>query len=353
MSSPQPEELLVTESFNFYGLAIEVCSASSALVEEVRRDFTYFRAPQQAKPMRIRVFDTAPPYEGLPAIPAAFFTPRNVCFRDKNVTYIDYFGQGLAVFDRHDQQCLVYGTDHDLVHEIVYLFILSIVGQHLDSRGLHRVHALGVSYRQQGILLLLPSGGGKSTMALSLLREPDFLLLSEDTPLIDRSGMMLPFPLRLGVRPEQRTDIPAQYLRTVRRMEFDPKTLIDLEYFQDRLGQSVAPRFLLVGERNLGEDSAIVPLASPRALRALVKDMVVGLGVYQGLEFLLERGLWELLGKGRVVASRFSNSLRLLARVSAHRFVLGRDLEKNRRTLIEFLHKTMNSAEKTPTGLHD
>lgn len=333
-----PVEVLSTECFNFYGLAIEVRSASTVLVEEVRRDFAYFRASPGREPVQIQAHFAPPPYEGLPAIPAAFFTPRNVCFRDKQVTYIDYFGQGLAVFDRREKRCVVYGTDQDLVHEIVYLFILSTVGQYLDSRGIHRVHALGVSYRQHGVLLLLPSGGGKSTMALSLLREPEFMLLSEDTPLIDRRGNMLPFPLRLGVRPEQRPDIPAQYLRTIRRMEFDPKTLIDIEYFQDRLGQPVTPRFLFIGERSLGEVAQIVPLAPHRALKALIKDMVVGLGIYQGLEFLLECGAWELVGQGGVAASRLYNGLRLLARASAYRFILGRNLEKNRQTLLEFLH---------------
>jgi len=265
--------------------------------------------------------------------------PRNVCFRNKKITYIDYFGQGLAVFDREGKQCVVYGTDPDLVHEIVYLFILSTVGQYLDSRGIHRVHALGVSYHNRGILLLLPSGGGKSTMALELLRQPDFLLLGEDTPLIDRRGRILPFPLRLGVRPEQDTKVPPQYLRTVRRMEFDPKTLIDIDYFRDRLGQVVEPGFILVGERNLGEVSEIVPLARHRAFKALVKYVVVGLGVYQGMEFLLERGLWEVLGKGGVAASRLYNSLRLLARTPSYRFILGRSTEKNCQTLLEFIRQ--------------
>jgi len=31
------------------------------------------------------------------------------------------------------------------------------------------------------------------------------------------------------------------------------------------------------------------------------------------------------------------NSLRLLARTSAHRFILGRHIEKNRQTLVDFL----------------
>jgi len=332
-----PGVALVTECFNVYGLAIELRSASASLVEEVRRDFAYFRAPLGEQPVRIEVHCVPPPYEELPPVPASFFTPRNACFRNKQVSYIDYFGQGLAVFKRQEKHCVVYGTDPDLVHEIVYLFILSTVGQYLDSQGIHRVHALGVSYRQQGILLLLPSGGGKSTMALTLLHEPGFFLLSEDTPLIDRHGRILPFPLRLGVRPEQQPAVPPQYLRTVRRMEFDPKTLIDLEYFQERVGQPVDPRFLLVGKRNLGDISEIVPLARSRALKTLVKDMVVGLGIYQGMEFLLERGVWEVLSKGGVAASRLYNSLRLLARATPYQFVLGRNVERNRQTLLEFL----------------
>lgn len=326
------------ECFDFYGLTIEVSSSSKVLVEEVLRDFAYFRTARGEGKVQIEMHLTPPPYAGLPPLSASLITPRNVCFQNKKITYIDYFGQGLAVFNREEKHCMVYGTDIDLLHEIVFLFILSTVGQYLDSRGIHRIHALGVSYNNRGILLL-PSGGGKSTMALELLCHPGFLLLGEDTPLIDRHGHILPFPLRLGVRPEQDTGIPSQYLRTMRRMEFDPKTLIDIEYFRDRLGKEVEPGIILVGERNLGEASAIIPLSRHSALNALVKYMIVGLGVYQGMEFLLERGLWELLGKGGVAASRLYNSIVLLFRAPAYRFVLGRNTKKNSETLIEFIRQ--------------
>jgi len=65
--------------------------------------------------------------------------------------------------------------------------------------------------------------------------------------------------------------------------------------------------------------------------------MVVGLGIYQGMEFLLERGVWEVLGKGGVAASRLYNSLRLLARTPTYRFVLGRSIEKNCQTFLDFI----------------
>lgn len=328
------------EYFDFCGLTLAVSSGSAAIVEEVRRDFAYFRVPRREAQAELQLHMAPPPYAELPAVPASFLTPRNVCFKHGKLSYIDYFGRGLAVWNRQAKQCVVYGTDGDLVHEIAYLFILSFVGQYLDSRGIHRLHALGVSYGGRALLLLLPSGGGKSTMALELLHHPGFSLLSEDTPLIDRRGWVLPFPLRLGVRPGQDTGIPQKYLRTMRRMEFDPKMLIDIEHFQGRLGEPVPAGFLLVGQRNLGEVSEIVPLARRRAAKALVNYMVVGLGVYQGLEFLLERGAWELLKKTGVVGSRLYNSLRLLARVRAYRFVLGRNRERNNRTLLDFVRRT-------------
>jgi hypothetical protein len=129
-------------------------------------------------------------------------------------------------------------------------------------------------------------------------------------------------------------------------MEFDPKTLIvDIEHFRDRLGKEVEPGVTLVGERNLGEVSEIVPISRPQAFGALMKYLIVGLGVYQGMEFLLEKGLWELFGKGGVVASRLYNGIGLLARTSTYRFVLGRDTKRNCQTLLEFIRgaKALNS----------
>lgn len=329
--------------FDFYGLVIEVTSNQADLVDEVRRDFSFFEVGETGSQVVIRMHLEAPVYTGLPAVPATVLTPRNVSFRDGRTTYIDYFGRGLGVYKRDERECDIYSEDTHLLREIVYLFILSTAGQHLDSRGLHRLHALGVSYHGRAVLLLLPSGGGKSTMALSLLNQDGFLLLSEDTPLIDRRGRALPFHLPLGIRLGNETEIPKKYLRTVRRMEFEPKTLVDIEYFKDRLENgTVEPALVLIGQRNLGDESEIVRIWRLGAFKSLIKYMVVGLGVYQGLEFLLEKGLLDALGKIGVGFSRLYNSLRLLGRVKTYRFVLGRDQEKNRRTLLEFLKRELD-----------
>ena len=329
-----------TAHFEFYGLGVDISSTDAALIDQVRRDFVYFHRPERGgtEHFALRLHVDPPSYAGLPTIPAAFLTPRNVCFRDTTRTYIDYFGQALGVFERDARTYDVTSTDTEMLHEIAYLFLLSTVGEHLDAHGIHRLHALAMSHRGRGLLLALPSGGGKSTMALSLLAQPEFKLIAEDTPLIDRQGRILPFPLRIGVRPEQKVDVPPQYLRTVNRMEFDPKTLIDLEYFRDKLGSGPTdPAALLIGQRNLGEVSRIEPLPRRKALRSLVNHLIIGLGVYQGMEFLLERGVHEVAGRLGVAASRLYNSVQLLRRAPSYRFVLGRNRQQNLDTLLSFV----------------
>ncbi len=83
----------MAQNYDFYGLTIQVESSSSDLEEEVRRDFAFFHRPEaSADPeITIRMDQEPPDYEGLPEIDAAFYTPRNVCYRQGRVTYIDYF----------------------------------------------------------------------------------------------------------------------------------------------------------------------------------------------------------------------------------------------------------------------
>jgi hypothetical protein len=283
--------------FDIHGCRVHVCCADEDLLVQVKRDFAWFATAALGGPPnhRIELVLAPPPFDGLPEVSAAFTTPRNICYREGSHSYIDYFGRALAVFDREKHACVVYGTDPGLLHEIAYLQMLSVVGEVLDARGIHRIHALAGSYR--GLVLMLPSGGGKSTMALGLFANPSFRLLAEDTPLVDRQATILPFPLRVGVRPGEATGVPERFTRTLRRMEFDPKTVVDIDFFRDRIGTATSADYLIAGQRNLGTLSEIRPLSRVAALRVLVNHMVIGLGVYQGLEFMLERGAVELLGR--------------------------------------------------------
>ena len=81
------------------------------------------------------------------------------------------------MLDRSGKTCLMYSAEFDMLREMAYLYLLSTVGQHLDSLALHRIHALGVAHRDRGILLLLLQGAEKSTMSPRVLGQGDFTLL--------------------------------------------------------------------------------------------------------------------------------------------------------------------------------
>jgi hypothetical protein len=336
--------------FSFYDYEVDVEGTTVEIIAEVARDFAWFASNGDGAPkpadLTLQLELTEPPWKGLPSVPASVITPRNVTFQDGGKTYIDYFGRGLAILDDGRHSCTMYSGDFDMLREMAYLFLLSTVGQHLDSRGLHRIHAMGVNHQGKGILLLLPSGGGKSTMTLELLKQPDFTLLSEDTPLIDRNGNLHPFPLRLGVRGSKSEEIPQELQRTFNRMEFDPKTFVDIDYFRHKLSAAVPISMILVGERNLGDVSGIVQLSRPKAFKALIKYLIVGLGVYQGLEFLLESGIMDMTSRVGTVASRTRNGIALLRRAPAYKLILGRDTEKNSATLMEFIRNPDNRGKK-------
>lgn len=326
------------QRFDFYGLRVDVITEDAETHESVRQDWKYFDREDDAPgEIELRLRRTPPPFASLPAMQAAMVTPRNVCYRQGGMEYLDYFGRGLALIDRSNHTVDAFSEDPDLLREIAYLYLLSTVGQHVDGIGRHRIHALGINFRGRGVLLLLPVGGGKSTMALRLLERPDILMLSEDTPLVDSAGTLYSFPLRLGVRPGHEPPIPERYMQTVRRMEFGPKTLIDLDYFGGRVSEPCPATALLVGTRSSGTQSEILPMPRRAALRDVVANLVVGVGVYQGIEFLLQSSWFELAYKVRPGLARLRAGTALLRRARPYRFVMGRDHDSNLARLERFL----------------
>ena len=166
---------------------------------------------------------------------------------------------------------MIQGEDAAIVHEAAYLFLLSRIGEHLDALRLPRLHALGLTGRQGAVAVMLPSGGGKSTLALHALEEGRVRLLSEDSPLLDRRGRLHPFPLRIGVNAVDAALLPSDHVRRIERMEFHPKLALDLNAFRDRIEPDPQPlRHLVIGQRSLGPVAALEPVSRSVALSPLV-----------------------------------------------------------------------------------
>lgn len=301
------------------------------VVQELRLDFSWFEQERGSRAdLRIEIEQREPVFDGLPDLPASFVTPRNAVYQNGRHTVVDYSGRALAVFDREADVLRVQGTQRHLVHEIVYLFALSRIGEHLDAVGLTRIHALGLTGGQGGVIVLLASGGGKSTLALRGLREPGVSLLSDDTPLLDTEGNVHPFPLRVGVGAQAARELPAEQVRLIERLEYPDKYVVALDAFADDIATEPAPvGHIVIAERRLGNEASLTPVSRRACAGPLIRDGVVGLGIAQMIEWTLVHGARDVTGKLGTAASRAKCCGAALRGAHAWRLGLGRDHERN------------------------
>jgi hypothetical protein len=326
--------------FDVYGFRFAIHSSSQWAQESLAHDFAFFRTSTAGEARIIEILDEEPKYEHLPACDASVYTPRNVVYRNGATAYLDYNGKGLGIHDTSTGSFRIVSRDPHMLYEAVYLFLLSQIGQYLDRKKLHRIHALGVSLNGRAILALLPMGGGKSTLGAHLLQRPEIKLLSDDSPFVDSKGHLHAFPLHLGLLPNHEGQVPEQHRRMIRRMEFGPKILVNYSYFADRVCASAEPGIVFLGRRSLSPECRIERAGMTAGIRAAVTNCVVGLGLFHGLEFILESSALELASKASVAYSRLTNCLQLLRRSEVYYVHLGRDPETNARCVTEFAHKT-------------
>lgn len=318
-------------TLDVYGLKIRVRGDWPEVLEALRLDFAWFdRELAGSADVEVEIECRPPDFDALGAIRAQFITPRNVVFQQGDRKIVDYFGRVVSVLDAATGVLVVQGEDRQIVHEAAYHFLLSRIGEHLDKHGLIRLHGLGLSGAGGGVVLMLPSGGGKSTLGLRALRDERVRLLSEDTPLLDRRGRLHPFPLRIGVNATDAAELPEGAVRRIERMELHPKLAIELEAFMDRIETEPRPlRHLVIGQRSLGREARLEPAGRASAVGPLFREAVVGVGVYQGMEFILQRGMRDVIGKLGVVAVRSACCAAALTRARVWRLTLGRDHERN------------------------
>ena len=113
-------------------------------------------------------------------------------------------------------------------------------------------------------------------------------------------------------------------------MEFHPKLALEVAAFADRIANEPAPaRHLVIGQRMLGMDASLQPVPRWAAIGPLLREAVVGVGLYQGMEFILQRGLVDVAAQARPGTIRAVCCAALLRRVQVWRLTLGRDRERN------------------------
>jgi hypothetical protein len=302
--------------------------------------------------LRIEVEQREPDYARYEGVIASFVTGRNVVYQVGAITLVDYSGRALFALDRERGVAVVQGEEPDLVREAVGSLLLSRIGEHLDRRGLVRVHAVGLSGPAGALVLLMPSGGGKSALALRALEDPRVGILSEESPLLDRDGLVHPFPMPITVDIADAPLVPDRYpTRLIERLEFHNRRALDVEHYRDRIEMTPRPlRHLVVGHRTLSTRGRLEPLPRHRATRALLGAAVVGVGVYQGMEFVLQSGWSDVLRKSGTAGRRAVVAGGALRQAQVWRLWLGRDRQSNWEALLPLLDDAAEPGSRPAPG---
>ncbi|MGZ3653748.1 MAG: hypothetical protein ACXWSC_21780 [Bdellovibrionota bacterium] len=345
MMSPETRK---SKRFRLHSIAVELRGRGA---DRLAQDFDFFtdrpsRNEDDLYSVILEIVAREPARGDLPATEASRVFPDCVLYKDGAQLCYEYHGAAVLRVTRDSRSSLgqLICADEDLAQELGYLYLQSEIGRFLDAQGLHRVHALGLALPTgESALVLLPSGGGKSTLAAEALQSGRVQLLSDDTPLVDRFGNVHPYPLRLSFRAGARLPEAWKEKSTdFHRRKHGSKLLIPTSalpaHSLPRPGEKFRPGYLIVARRH-GQraEPRLERLSRWRGAGPLLRDLVVGLGVPQVAELVLTEGALSLPGLAPTAASRFAAAAAFLARARAYQFDLSRDPTENARFLLEKL----------------
>ncbi|MCL2389171.1 MAG: hypothetical protein FWC85_02170 [Elusimicrobia bacterium] len=340
---------------NFYGVTVEV-SGDSKTVERIESDFAFFcpagnnlsyKNAKQAN-VKLEIHSILPDYSKLPRAKAKVYKENCISYDYKSTRYTDYKGKALSIYSFKSGNGKIFSKDTDLLYEISYLFIHSRAGELLDLKGIHRLHAAAFSYRNNIFVLMLPSGGGKTTFLIEAMKNPEVKMLSDDTPLINSKGEVLPFPVRLGICETDSTQgIDNKYITMFKRSTHNAKRLVSYEYFKNKVelaacdkARRTIPVNLICADRFWTNKGALKKISKISASPVLLKNLISGYGIPQVVEFFIKLTFKDFFVKFYIGACRFFTSCRFLLKCkNAYYFKLGNNAADNVAYFFDYFSK--------------
>jgi hypothetical protein len=319
-------------NLDFYNVRVQVISTNKYVIDCTRRDFSFFHSDLISNfktHITIEAFNTEPDFS---QIDKPLFNVNNKTryYGFGNTRYV-CTATMLGIYDMKCDCARVYCCDHIELQQHVYYMILSKVGEKHDMQGLHRFHSLGISYNETGCVFPMPPKGGKSSLGFTMLKEPDFILYSEDVPLIDRNLYMHSFPVRLSLRGDLAKGIPQEYCRKLNDADNELKTLVDIMYLgESRIGHT--PRKLRLILHGIKSKAATPSLkrVNPFFLAGyLLLHLVKGRNFPQKPEYVIRVDIKGILVLVNMLRKRLITAWRIFWRVPVYHFYMSADITKN------------------------
>ncbi len=328
---------------NFYGVIVRISSDEERfenVINLLREDFGYFFGPSL---MNEYSQESCIEVNLVNQIEEKFKKRHIYSFKNKSckfyglgsIRYCRYSGGSTVVSQRRGslREFWITGKIVEEVYEVTYLALLSSIGEELDLLGYHRVHALGFTARDQSCIILLPSKGGKSSLAYLLSLDPETKFFSDEMPLL-RKGKLFPFPIRFALDSKaiQLLKVDPSGLRIFMRMQYPPKFLIPMKLGQ--ISNAKKLQYVLAG-RSKASIAKIEAISSIEMGFNLFMSIVVGMGLCQMTEHMVR--LDNIFRLMKIFTFRVLESINVFLESRKYIFQVTNDPNINKMVLEDFL----------------
>lgn len=337
----------VKKYFNIHGCALEFSTPDPALADDIAFDLSAFACG----PLEPQVKIAALPEGRKPPFPpqGAGSKGWKILRLRGNTREVWYTAGAHCEYDFSARSGVLKSGARVLLRELSYLLILSRAGEELDRRGLHRLHAGALGWRDRALLFCGARGTGKTTLLLELLKDTAFSLLSDDTPLLDADGTAHPFPVRIGLGLDSPHLPDFGGLRDFARRGYPPKRLLDPAAAGYKVSQPLPAGELFLLRR--GARPRIGPAFPGAGALELAVSLAAGYGTPQLAEYFLRPSPRDMARKAGILLSRLRACAALLRRCRCNVFELGPDRAANAAELRKFLHSGSGGAwSRAPRG---
>ncbi|MFC2061717.1 hypothetical protein ACFLUV_04325 [Elusimicrobiota bacterium] len=329
---------------NIYETKIAV-EGPDRVVEKIKKDMHFFCETEETVPAVYIYLDLAEPdYYIIPKdLKAVMYHPEFTMYEKNNSKYIDYHGEALSVYISGSGRIDITSSSEGLLHELGYLAMLSFAGEMLEEKKIFRIHALGFECHKKGVIIMVPSGGGKTTLFWELLKSCEINVFSDDVVLIDKKMRMLPFPLRIGIREKQKhlfKDIPDSFIYEIYRRKYGKKILLDADWYKQKIALFSNAAVLISGKRWNSLNCTIRRCSKCHMYVELFKNFVIGIGLPQLIEYLnLSISLKSFFRLIINTVNRKIFAFRLVLSCKCFTANLGRNSEYNAKKILELIEE--------------
>ena len=327
-------------NINLLNLSIVVKTDEDEVLQKIKDEFHFFITDEKShRKFTVHIQREAPPK--IPELIATKILSHAVVYTYRREKFIDYHGKGHI--HQKGNSFFIYSLDEELLFELAFLTIHSLFGELAQRRSLYRIHALSGTYRKRDFILVLPSGGGKSSMLAEFLKDPEFKVISDDCPFIDHKGKIHSFPSKISLATiPQDSELANKPWHTFNRTLYPPKHVLSLSHLDDRV--NIRPLdsrpMLILGVRSSYRSPVIQRLRPFEAMKVLLENMVIGVGLPQIIEIFLNFNYFSDFTKiSKAIVKRSRAAINLYLRSFHCKIVLSDNIQRNCQAIKDLINE--------------